>query len=157
MQQLHTVYLDKYDFNGLVRALRDKAESPSAAPGLKQMLRSAEQLAALKEWLDLALRRYTRQHPLMVRELTAKADAQEVGVYLNADGRLTFLGDKNPQPRDWADVQPVVVGAIIVSALHEAKHTQRSLVQGAHVFARYYSLPAMTEALGRTSGEARAK
>lgn len=149
MQQLHAQYLDTYDFTGLVQALREKAESPSAAPGLKKMLRGAEQLVTLKEWLDLTLHRYNRQHPLAVRELTGKEDAKEVGVYPTADGRLVFLTSNASQLHAWAEVQPAVMGALIVSALHDAKRPQRSVNQAAHIFARFYSLPAMTEALGR--------
>jgi class 3 adenylate cyclase len=150
MQQLHTLYLDKYDFDGLVRALRDKAESPGAAPALKQMLRSAEQLVAVKTWLDNTLRRYNQQHPLLVHDLSGDA-TKDVGVFLASDLRVTILENGTPKPHDWADLKPAVVGAIIVSDLHEMKRTQRNITMGAQVFARFYALPAMTEALTRAS------
>ena len=150
MQQLHTLYLDKYDFDGLVRALRDKAESPSAAPALKQMLRSAEQLVAVKTWLDNTLRRYNQQHPLLVHDLSGDA-TKDVGVYLASDLRVTLVENGTPKPYDWPELKPAVVGAIIVSDLHEMKRAQRNITAGAQVFARFYALPAMTEALARTS------
>ncbi len=147
MAQLHERYLDKYDFNGLVAALRDKAEAPSAPAGLKQMLRNAEQLAALKEWLDLDLRRYSAQRPLIVRELSTEKTPRQVAVYMAADGRVAFLDKGTPQPHDWPELTPNVVGAIIVSAVHEASRAPRSIHAAAQVFARFYTLPLMTEAL----------
>jgi len=150
MQQLHTLYLDKYDFNGLVLALRDKAESPAASPGLKQMLRSAEELVALKEWLDLALRRYSRQHPLAVHDLSGDA-TKDTGAFLAADGRVTILTKDTAQAHDWAELKPAVVGAVMVSAMHEAKRTPHNVTQGAQAFARFYALPAMSEALLRNA------
>jgi class 3 adenylate cyclase len=150
MQQLHTLYLDKYDFNGLVLALRDKAESPSASPGLKQMLRGAEELVALKEWLDLALRHYSRQHPLAVHALSGDA-TKDTGAFLAADGRVTILTNGTPQAHDWAELKPAAVGALMVSALHDAKRVPHNVTQGAQVFARFYALPAMSEALLRAS------
>lgn len=147
LQQLHAHYLDNYDYNGLVVVLRDKAGAPAAAPGLKQMLRSAEQLAALKEWLDLDLRRYSPQHPLWVKELSGDKSPRQVEVYMAADGRIAFLAKGTPQPHNWPELTPVVVGAIIVSALREADRAPRNIHAGAQVFARYYTLPLMTEAL----------
>ena len=148
LPHLHQAYLDRYDFEGLVRALRPKAENPSSAPGMKRLLRGAEQLVALKEWLDLSLRHYTRQRPLLVRDLEGKGHST-LGVFLGGDGRVTFVTDGNPQPHDWAELQPALVGAIVVSALQDTKHSSHGLVQGAHVFARIYTLPAMTAALPR--------
>ena len=147
MQELHTLYLDKYDFNGLVLALRDKAESPGAPASLKQMLRGAESLAALREWLDLALRRYNRTRPLVVHDLSGDA-TKEQSIYLAADGRVNFLSPAGTPPRDWTELKPPVVGAIIVSVLHDSKRPQRNISLEAQVFARFYTLPAMTEALG---------
>ena len=150
MQQLHALYLDKYDFNGLVLALRDKAESPSASPGLKQMLRSAEELVALKEWLDLALRRYSRQHPLAVHDFSGDA-TKDLGAFLAEDGRVTILTRDTAQAHDWPELKPAIVGAVIVSALHDAKRTPHNVTLGAQAFARFYALPAMSGALLRNA------
>jgi class 3 adenylate cyclase len=145
-QELHSLYLDKYDFKGLVVALRDKAEAPGASPGLQQLLRSAEQLVRLREWLELTLRRYNRERPLRVHD-AAGAGATESSVYLAPDMRVVVMENGSPEPREWAELKPALVGAIIVSALHEAKVTQRGIVLGAQAFARLYTLPAMTDAL----------
>jgi len=146
LQKLHELYLDKYDFSGLVRALRDKGEDPSAPQELKQMLRGAEQLVKLKEWLDIDLGRYTRQHPLSVTALSGKAgDASQV--YLAADQRLVFIKGTQQAPRDWTDLKPVEFGAITVSAINDARGVQRPVIFGAQAFSRFYGLPAMGQAL----------
>jgi class 3 adenylate cyclase len=146
MQQMHNLYLDKYDFNGLVVALRDKGESPSAPLSLQQALRSAEQLVRMKGWLDGALRRYSAQHPLVVHDLSGDS-AKDVGVYLAPDQRLVYLENGAPKARDWTDLKPAEFGAVIVGAVREAKETPRAVSAGAQAFARLYALPSMTEAL----------
>jgi class 3 adenylate cyclase len=152
-QEMHALYLDKYDFNGLVLALRDKAEGPSAPPALKQMLRSAEQLARLRSWLEATLRHYSRQHPLSGSDLSGDT-TKDVSVYLAPDQRIVFIEMGNSVPRDWAEIKPPVIGAIIVGALHEAKETRRLIALDAQTFARLYSLPLMTKALAAAKGHA---
>jgi class 3 adenylate cyclase len=143
MQELHTRYLDKYDFDGLVLALRDQAEKPGAPAGLQQLLRSGEQLVRLKSWLEVDLRRYSQQHPLRVHDF-AGGDSS---VYLASDLRMVVTENGVAKARDWSELKPVTVGAVIVSAMHEAKLAQRGINVGAQTFARLYGLPAMTEAL----------
>src|ERR1022692_4326352 len=145
-QQLHALYLDKYDFSGLVLALRDKGESPSAPPSVQQTLRAAEQLVRMKKWLDLALGRYSAQHPLQVRDLSGDS-AKDVSLYLAPDERVVLMENGAPRPRDWVELKPEVFGAIIVSAVREAKELPRAALFGAQAFARFYALPSMTEAL----------
>jgi class 3 adenylate cyclase len=145
-QQLHALYLDKYDFGGLVLALRDKGESPSAPPSVQQTLRAAEQLVRMKKWLDLALGRYSAQHPLLVHDLSGDPK-KDVSLYLAPDERVVLLENGTPRPRDWAELKPEVFGAIIVSAVREAKEPPRAALFGAQAFARFYALPSMTEAL----------
>jgi class 3 adenylate cyclase len=145
-QQLHALYLDKYDFSGLVLALRDKGESPSAPPSVQQTLRAAEQLVRMKKWLDLALGRYSAQHPLQVRDLSGDS-AKDVSLYLAPDERVVLMENGAPRPRDWVELKPEVFGAIIVSAVREAKEPPRAALFGAQAFARFYALPSMTEAL----------
>jgi class 3 adenylate cyclase len=142
MQQMHALYLDKYDFNGLVLALRDKGESPSAPLNLQQTLRSAEQLVRMKAWLDLTLRHYNGQRPLAVPNLSGDP-AKDLGVYLASDERLVFVANGTPAQRDWTDLKAAEFGAIIVSAMREAKEVPRPASMGALAFARLYGLPKM--------------
>jgi hypothetical protein len=144
--ELHALYLDKYDFNGLVLALRDKGESPSAPPELKLMLRSAEQLVRLRSWLESALRRSSMQHPLVASDLSGDA-SKDASVYLAADQRIVFMETGKPVTLDWSDIKPPLMGAIIMGAMHETKENRHPPVLAALTFARLYSLPQMTRAL----------
>jgi class 3 adenylate cyclase len=152
MADLHARFLDKYDFNGLVLELRDKGESPSAPVAVKRMLRSAEQLVRLKTWLDAALLRHSRQSPLVVHDLSGGA-AKDVSVFMAADQRVVFMETGSPVPRDWAEVKPPVVGAIIVGAIRSAKEPPRAVMPGAQAFARLYGLPQMARELASISKE----
>ncbi|HXQ81432.1 MAG TPA: adenylate/guanylate cyclase domain-containing protein [Opitutaceae bacterium] len=146
MQQIRALYLEKYDFSGMVIALRDKAEGPSAPLNLQLLLRSGEQLVRMKAWLDNDLRRHGPQHPLLVHDLSGDA-TRDASVYLAADERLIFLEGGTPRPREWTNVKPAELGAIIVSAVREAKDAPRPVLGGAQAFARLYALPSMTVAL----------
>jgi class 3 adenylate cyclase len=156
MADLHARFLDKYDFNGLVLELRDKGESPSAPIAVKRMLRSAEQLVRLKTWLDAALLRHSRQNPLVVHDLPGGA-AKDVSVFMAADQRVVFVETGSTVPRDWADLKPPVVGAIIVGAIRSAKEPPRAVLPGAQAFARLYGLPQMAKELASVSKEPAAR
>jgi class 3 adenylate cyclase len=146
MADLHARYLDKYDFSGLVLELRDKGESPSAPVAIKRLLRSAEQMVRLKTWLDAALLRHNQQNPLVVHDLSGDA-SKDAKVYMSADQRLVFTETGSPVARDWAELKPPVVGAIIASAIRSARETPRAAIPGAQAFARIYNLPLMAKAL----------
>jgi len=148
MQELHKLYLDKYDFNGLVAALREKGESPTAPRALQQMLRSAEQLVRMKQWLQLSLGRYNPRHPLLVHDLSGDG-TRDRRLYLADDQRLVFPDDATPKPRDMAELTPAELGAVIVSAMRDAKEPPRFVVMGARAFARFYGLAPMAEALAQ--------
>jgi class 3 adenylate cyclase len=145
MEELHTLYLDKYDFAGLVLELRDKGESPNAPVAIKRMLRSAEQLVRMKTWLDGAMLRHTRQNPLLVHDLSGDA-TKDFSVYGSPDGRVVLVTGGAEAPKDWVDIKPPVFGAIVVSAIREGKENARATF-GAQAFARLYNLPLMTKAL----------
>jgi hypothetical protein len=155
MEELHTLYLDKYDFAGLVAELRDKGESPTAPVALKRMLRSGEQLVRLKTWLDAVMLRHNRQNPLPVHDLSGDA-TKDFSVYGSPDGRVVLVSGGAETPRDWVEVKPPVFGAIVVSALREGKENLRALY-GAQSFARLYNLPLMTKALAAVEKSAAAR
>jgi class 3 adenylate cyclase len=146
IEQMHALYLDKYDFSGMVLALRDKAESPSAPLSLQNLLRSAEQLVRMRAWLALNLGRHGAQRPLFVHDLSGDPK-RDFGVYLAPDERLVFIEAGTSKARDWAEVRPAEMGAIIASAVGEARETPRAVFLGAQAFARLYALPAMAVAL----------
>jgi class 3 adenylate cyclase len=159
MHKIHELYLDKYDFSGLVLSLRDKAEDSSASPALKQLLRSAEQLVRLKSWLETTLRHHGKLHPLAVADLSGDP-AAGTSVYLSPDQHIVVMEAGNPVSMNWPDVKAPMFGAIVVGAVQEAKETRRVPLEAAMTFARLYSLPQMTKALERIrnkGGETAAK
>jgi class 3 adenylate cyclase len=155
-EDLHTRFLDKYDFNGMVLELRDKGESPTAPVAIKRLLRSAEQLVRLKTWLEAVLQRHNPQNPLLVHALPGDA-AKDSKLYMSLDQRLVFLETGAPVQRDWADLKPAVVGAIIVSAIRSANSAPRAAIPGAQAFARLYNLPLMAKALAAVAKEPAAR
>ncbi len=106
----------------------------------------AEQLVTMKEWLDVTLRRYSKPHPLTVHDLSGDA-TKDTHVFIAPDHRVVFLDASTSTPHDWSELKPPVVGAIIMSALREAKQTPRDVIVGAQAFARFYTLPTIVEAL----------
>ena len=147
LQEIRAFYLKKYDFTGMVMALRDRGESATAPLAWRQNLAAAELMARLQSWLVFNLPHYTKTHPLAVADLSGDA-TKDVSIYLAPDQRIVFLEPSGPAARDWAEIKPAVMGAIIVSALHEHKETRRGIILGAQTFARFYSLPLMAMALG---------
>ena len=145
-QELHRLYLDKYDFSGLVAALREKGESPGASRALQQTLRSAEAMEKMRLWLLLSLGQYGQRRPLQVQDLSGDP-AKAAQVYLADDQRIVFLENGTARPTDLVQIKPAQLGAIIVSAVRSSKETPRTVVMGARAFARFYGLGAMTEAL----------
>ena len=147
MQQLRTQYLDKYDFDGLVRALGDKNNPVSSRPGVQTMLNSGKQMLTLRNWIEFDLAHYNRQKPLTVHDLSGDP-AKDARVFTNANLQLVFLANGTPTPHEWADLKPADIGSIIVSAISEAKPLPaREIFQGAQTFAQIYSLPSMRDAI----------
>ncbi len=146
MVQMHALYLDRYDFNGMVLALRDKGENPAAPVFLQQTLHAGEQLVRMKGWLEADLRRHNAKHPLVAQNLSGDS-AKDQSVFLADDGRVACLESGSLRLRDWTEFKPAEIGAIVVSAVREAKETPRLAFMGAQAFARIYALPAMTQAL----------
>ncbi|HVU15541.1 MAG TPA: adenylate/guanylate cyclase domain-containing protein [Candidatus Didemnitutus sp.] len=155
IQHLRREFLDKYDFDGLVRALRVNAEKPGASQSLQNMLRSAEALARFRTWMESALSRYSAQRPLMVQPL-ANVPATAEGVWLDPDRRLAFGDKTSSTKRDWPEIKPAEMGAIVLALIRDLKDgiPQRNPLLGAHAFARIYDLPALSAALPPLKGRA---
>jgi class 3 adenylate cyclase len=151
MEDLHTRFLDKYDFSGLVVELRDKGESPTAPIALKRLLRSAEGMVRMKTWLEASLQRHNQQSPLLAHALSGDPK-MDMKVYMSADERLVFLETGAPVQKDWVDLKPAAFGAIVVSAIKGAGGGGHGIMPGAQAFARLYNLPLMTKALTAIGG-----
>jgi class 3 adenylate cyclase len=145
--QIRDLFLDSYNFAGLVRYLRAKGAGGSELPAMPALLKSAEQMAAVKGWVIAELQSYSQLQPLRVYELSGTAP-KELHVFTETDRRLYFVWGGAVLGREWADVKPGWVGAIIVGALRNTKSTpDREVVNGALAFARIYGEPEMIAAL----------
>jgi class 3 adenylate cyclase len=143
--RIRDMYLDGYNFVGLVRYLRAKAAA--GQPALPALQKSAEQMAAVQGWVIAELQGYTREQPMRVYELSGTAP-MELHVFTETDRRLYFVWGGAVLGRDWADVKPGWVGAIIVGALRSTRTKPNSeVVNGALAFARIYGEPEMIAAL----------
>ena len=146
MAQIRAQYINKYDYAGLVRALRDKGEGPAAEPSVQQLLHTAELLLKTRVWLEFFLQRHTAKQPLIVPALPGEPPGN-ASVYLADDDRIVFIEAGVPHPKDWPELRPAELGAILVSALAEAKDHAKFLGFGAQAYAKMYNLPHMNEAL----------
>jgi class 3 adenylate cyclase len=147
VQQLRTEFLDKYDFDGLVRVLSDKSNPASSRPGVQTLLNPAKQMLTMRNWLEFVLPLYSRQKPLLVHDLAGNAE-KDAHVFTNPNKQLIFVVNGTPTPHEWADLKPVDLAAIIVSAIRDVRPLPgRDVFQGAQTFAQTYSLPAMRDAI----------
>jgi class 3 adenylate cyclase len=138
-------YLERYDFAGLAQAIRDGGETGRG--NVQLMLASAEQMIALKDWLEPTLRRYTRQSPLPVADLSG-TNPLPIRVFLTADNRLVQITGTGMQPIDWSAVPPPIMASIIAAALRDARPAApREVIQGAMAFSRMYNLPLLQTAV----------
>jgi hypothetical protein len=145
--RIRDLYLDGYNFAGLVRYLRAKSPDGPPPPAAPALLKSAEQMAAVKGWVTAELQGYTQQQPLRVFELSGTAP-KELHVFTEADRRLYFVWGGAVLGRDWADVKPASIAAVIVGALRNTRSPpDREVVNGALAFARIYGEPEMIAAL----------
>jgi hypothetical protein len=99
-----------------------------------------------------ALQRYSRQNPLVVTELTGTAP-KEIRVFAGADHRLYYIEGGAVRQRNWVDLKPATMGAIIVGTLLDAAMVPpREVIQGAQIFGHFYGLPEMNETLRKGRG-----
>jgi class 3 adenylate cyclase len=152
MQLLRTQYLDKYDFEGLVRALNEKGGKLNI-PGTSQpMMNAAEEMVKMRDWLEYVLAHYSRQRPLLVHDFSGDA-TKDVRVIIDPYKHLVFLENGTPKPHEWSELKPAVIGAIIVNALRETKPSPGAEVfAGARAFAQFYNVPLMREAITTIRG-----
>jgi class 3 adenylate cyclase len=147
VQQLRSQFLERYDFAGLNQFLRNKVATGTPAQNVNAIRISAVQMMAMREWVTNEMQRYTREKPLVTREL-AGASPKELRVYGEADQQLYFVFGGAVRGRDWGELRPPLLGAVIAGALLNAQDVpDRNVIQGASAFARIYGLPEMTEAL----------
>jgi class 3 adenylate cyclase len=138
---------DEYDFAELARGLRDPRAGAAARADAPVRQQALDQIQTLFGWLGTALQRYTRENPLVVRELSGTAP-KEIRMFAGKDRRLYYAEGGAVRQRNWTDLRPPVLAAIIAGAVIDARPVPaREVVQGAQAFAWFYGLPELTGAL----------
>jgi class 3 adenylate cyclase len=140
--------LEEYDFGALSRDLQDP-KSPVASKPEEVRIRAEVLLRTEKlfNWLTTVLQRYNRQNPLIVHELTGTAPMQ-IKVFAGADRRLYTTEGGAIRQRNWKELKPALLAAIVAGAIIQAESPPpREAVQGALAFASLYGLPELPAAL----------
>jgi class 3 adenylate cyclase len=139
--------LGEYDFAELTRNVRDPRAGPAAKADAPYRLQALERIQFLLGWLGTALQHYNRETPLVVRELTGTAP-KEIRVFAGIDHRLYYAEGGAVRQRNWSELKPPVLAAIIAGVLADARPVPpREAVLGAQAFAFLYGLPELDEAM----------
>ena len=137
----------EYNFAEMAQSLRDTQSPVAGKPEAKVRAQVLQRIQVLFGWLATALQKYSREKPLVIRELTGTAP-KEIKVYVGADRRLYYAEGGAIRQKNWGDVPPPVLAAIIVGAIRETEPLpSREVVLGALAFGNLYKLPELTEAL----------
>lgn len=142
----------EYNFAEMAQSLRDPQSPVAGKPEGRVRAQVLQRIQALFGWLATALQQYSRERPLVVRELTGTAP-KEIRVYAGVDRRLYYAEGGAIRQRNWAEIPPPVLAAIIVGAIREAEPLpSREVAVGALAFGNLYNLPELPGALrqGRT-------
>lgn len=138
---------EEYNFAELARSVRDPRSPVAGKPEAQMRLQVLGRLQGLFTWMASTLQNYSRENPLTVRELSGTAP-KEIKVYVGADRRLYYAEGGAIRQRNWSELRPSVLAAIIAGALQEAQpFPPREAVLGAQAFAGFYGVPELMEAL----------
>lgn len=138
---------EEYNFGELARSVRDPRSPVAGKPEAAIRLQLVGRMQHLFNWLTGALQGYSRETPLTVHELSGTAP-KEIKVYAGADRRLYYAEGGAIRQRNWSELPPRVLAAIIAGAMQEAQpFPPRDAVQGAQAFASFYNLPELMQAL----------
>ena len=139
--------LEEYNFTELNQSLRDPRSPVAGKPEAAVRAATLERIATMVGWLATAAQKYDREHPLVVRELTGTAP-KEIRIYVGPDRRLYYTEGGATRQRNWNELKPAVLAAIVAGTMAEADPLPpRDAVQGALAFAALYNLPELPEAL----------
>ena len=110
-----------------------------------------ERINGLFTWMDPALKRYNKEHPLTVLELSGAAP-RAIEVFAGRNRGLYIVEGGAIRWRNWTNLKPAYFGALVVGVLLDSPSLPpREIVQGAEIFALLYGLPEMDSALRHAS------
>jgi len=138
---------EEYNFAELAKGVRDPRSPVAGKPEAQLRLQVLARMQGLFGWMATALQRYNRDTPLVVHELSGTAP-KEIRVFVGIDRRLYYAEGGAIRQRNWAELRPPTMAAIIAGALYDAQPSPpREAVLGAQAFAGFYQLPELMEAL----------
>lgn len=138
---------EEYNFAELARSVRDPRSPVAGKPEAQLRLQVLGRMQGLFSWMATTLQGYSREKPLVVHELSGTAP-KEIKVFVGADRRLYYAEGGAIRQRNWSELRPPVMAAIIVGAMHEVQpFPPREAVLGAQAFAGFYGVPELMEAL----------
>ncbi|SDR95902.1 adenylate/guanylate cyclase domain-containing protein [Opitutus sp. GAS368] len=147
LQDQRSTAAEEYNFAELAKGVRDPRSPVAGKPEAQLRLQVLARMQGLFGWLATALQRYNRDSPLIVHELSGTAP-KEIRVFVGIDRQLYYAEGGATRQRNWAELQPPTLAAIIAGALHDAQpFPPRDAVLGAQAFAGFYQLPELLEAL----------
>lgn len=139
--------LEEYNFAALAQGLRDPASPVAGKPEAQIRIQALQRTQQLFGWMQTHLQKYSREKPLVVRELTGTAP-KEIKVFVGADRRLYYAEGGATRQRNWNDLRPSVLATIVAGAIIQADPLPpKEAVQGALAFAALYNLPELPAAL----------
>ena len=138
---------EEYNFAELAKSVRDPRSPVAGKPEAQIRLQVLGRMQGLFGWMATTLQGYSREKPLVVHELSGTAP-KEIKVFVGADRRLYYAEGGAIRQRNWSELRPPVMAAIIAGAMQEAQpFPPREAVLGAQAFAGFYGLPELMEAL----------
>ncbi len=139
--------MQEYNFSEMARSLSDPRSPVAGKPEAAIRAQVLQRIQVLFNWMGTALQKYSRENPLIVRELTGTAP-KEIKVYVGPDRRLYYAEGGAIRQRNWTDLRPPVLAAIIAGTMLDADTLpSREIAQGALAFANLYNLPELPETL----------
>lgn len=145
--------LETYDFDALARDLQDPNSPVANKPEARMRAQVLQRTQGLFDWMTTELQKYNRNNPLIVHELTGTAP-KEIKVFVGTDRRLYYAEGGATRQRNWHELKPSVLAAIVAGAITQAEPLPpREAVDGALAFAKLYSLPELPAALKQGRGQ----
>jgi class 3 adenylate cyclase len=147
MREKRSKAFEDYNFGALARDLQDPNSPVAGKPEARIRAQALQRTQGLFDWMAIELQKYNRSNPLVVCELTGTAP-KEIKVFVDTDRRLYYAEGGAIRQRNWSEVRPRVVAAIVAGAILQAEPLPpREAAQGALAFASLYGLPELPAAL----------
>lgn len=138
---------DEFDFSKLEARLTATAGGNDAKSDIASRRLALARMKGLFAWIDPAMKRYSKERPLIVSELSG-AEPRKIEVFAGRNPGVYVVEGGAIRWRNWANLKPAHFGAIVVGILLDAPALPPpEIAQGVEIFALFHSLPEMDFAL----------